>query len=92
MGGGNVVQAGATLREGDLKRNGVASVEAIYDLVYNGRGKMPGYGTGCTPKVEIASYYCQGAQVLGCLVSICPEFLVTSCDPTSMIPKGKLPF
>ncbi|BDA40374.1 probable cytochrome c6 [Coccomyxa sp. Obi] len=50
VGGGNVVQAGATLREGDLKRNGVASVEAIYDLVYNGRGKMPGYGTGCTPK------------------------------------------
>ncbi|CAL8467335.1 g6872 [Coccomyxa elongata] len=50
VGGGNVVQAGATLREGDLKRNGVASVEAIYDLVYNGRQKMPGYGTGCTPK------------------------------------------
>ena len=49
------MQAGATLREGDLQRNGVASVAAIYDLVYNGRGKMPGYGTECTPKVILAS-------------------------------------
>ncbi len=57
------MQAGATLRDGDLKRNGVASVEAIYDLVYNGRGKMPGYGTGCTPKVMFASHHSQGAQV-----------------------------
>ncbi len=45
-----MVQAGATLKEGDLKRNGVATVESIYDLVYSGKGKMPGYGTGCTPK------------------------------------------
>ena len=51
MGGGNVVQAGATLKEADLQKNGVASVEAIYDLVYNGKGKMPGYGAGCAPKV-----------------------------------------
>ncbi len=53
MGGGNVVQAGATLKEADLQKNGAASVEAIYDLVYNGKGKMPGYGAGCTPKVRI---------------------------------------
>ena len=53
MGGGNVVQAGATLKEGDLQKNGVASVEAIYDLVYNGKGKMPGYGAGCAPKVRV---------------------------------------
>ncbi|EIE22508.1 hypothetical protein COCSUDRAFT_83465, partial [Coccomyxa subellipsoidea C-169] len=52
VGGGNVVQAGATLREGDLKRNSVATVESIYDLVYSGKGKMPGYGTGCTPKAS----------------------------------------
>ncbi|CAL5224974.1 g7748 [Coccomyxa viridis] len=50
VGGGNVVQAGATLKEADLQKNGAASVEAIYDLVYNGKGKMPGYGAGCTPK------------------------------------------
>lgn len=47
-----MVQAGATLKQADLQKNGVASVEAIYDLVYNGKGKMPGYGAGCTPKVQ----------------------------------------
>ena len=46
-----MVQAGATLKQADLQKNGVASVEALYDLVYNGKGKMPGYGAGCTPKV-----------------------------------------
>ena len=51
VGGGNMVQAGATLKEADLQRNSAASVEAIYDLVYNGKGKMPGYGAGCAPKV-----------------------------------------
>lgn len=55
MGGGNVVQASETLKEGDLKRNGVASAEAIYDLVYNGKGKMPGYGLTCAPKVQSQS-------------------------------------
>ena len=35
----------------ELKRNNVASSSQIYDLIYNGRGKMPGYGQGCTPKV-----------------------------------------
>ena len=52
MGGGNVVQGGASLRLPDLQKNGAASVEAIYDLVYSGKGKMPGYGAGCTPKVS----------------------------------------
>ncbi len=52
MGGGNVVQAGATLKQADLQKNGVVSAKAIYDLVYNGKGKMPGYGAGCTPKVR----------------------------------------
>ena len=47
-----MVQAGATLKQADLQKNGVPSVEAIYDLVYNGKGKMPGYGAGCTPKVQ----------------------------------------
>ena len=49
------MQAGATLRQADLQKNGVASVEAIYDLIYNGKGKMPGYGAGCTPKVRVSS-------------------------------------
>lgn len=50
-----MVQSGATLKMPDLQRNGAASVEAIYDLVYSGKGKMPGYGAGCTPKVRLHS-------------------------------------
>jgi cytochrome c6 len=51
VGGGNVVQPGATLSLRDLKRNGIESIEEIYDLVYRGKGKMPGYGVACTPRV-----------------------------------------
>lgn len=50
MGGGNVVAAGATLKTEDLQRNGVASPEALYKIIYAGKGKMPGYGTDCAPK------------------------------------------
>ncbi|KAK9824135.1 hypothetical protein WJX72_008036 [[Myrmecia] bisecta] len=49
-GGGNVVQGGASLRTGDLKRNGAASPEAIYEIIYKGKGKMPGYGKNCAPR------------------------------------------
>jgi cytochrome c6 len=52
IGGGNVVQAGKTLFTGDLERNGAGTPEAIYDLVYGGKGKMPGYGTSCQPRVR----------------------------------------
>ena len=52
IGGGNVVQAGKALFTGDLERNGAGSVDAIYELIYGGKGKMPGYGSGCTPRVS----------------------------------------
>jgi len=45
-----VVQAGATLKEADLSRNGVNSPEELFNLIYSGKGKMPGYGEGCTPR------------------------------------------
>ena len=48
--GGNVVQAGATLFPADLTRNGVNDAVAVYDIIYGGKGKMPGYGEGCAPK------------------------------------------
>lgn len=51
-GGGNVVQAGATLKLADLQRNGVADPDALFKVIYSGRGKMPGYGKECTPKVR----------------------------------------
>jgi cytochrome c6 len=49
-GGGNVLQAGATLSQGDLERNGMLDVEAIYKIVYSGKGKMYGFGEGCAPR------------------------------------------
>ncbi|DBA67487.1 TPA: hypothetical protein ACH3X2_001767 [Trebouxia sp. C0005] len=49
-GGGNIVQAGASLQTSDLQKNGAATTDAIYKLVYYGKGKMPGYGKECTPR------------------------------------------
>ena len=42
---------GATLKLADLQKNGAATPEAIYELIYKGKGKMPGYGINCAPKV-----------------------------------------
>lgn len=53
-GGGNIVQAGATLSLGDLQRNGVLDVDKIYQLTYSGKGKMYGFGEGCAPKGKCA--------------------------------------
>ena len=51
-GGGNVVAPGATLLAPDLTAAGLDSPEAVFKLVYGGRGRMPGYGTDCAPKVR----------------------------------------
>ncbi len=51
MNGGNVLAVGATLFAPDLERNGVATPEAVYKIVYGGKGKMPGFGKDCAPKV-----------------------------------------
>lgn len=42
--------AGATLFPADLAKNGVESPEALYKIIYSGKGKMPGYGLECAPK------------------------------------------
>ncbi|XP_047342065.1 cytochrome c6, chloroplastic [Impatiens glandulifera] len=49
-GGGNIIQPGATLGLKDLERNGVDSIEEIYNITYYGKGRMPGYGEKCTPR------------------------------------------
>jgi cytochrome c6 len=49
-GGGNVLQAGATLSTADLQRNGYGDPEAMYNLIYSGKGRMPGFGEECAPK------------------------------------------
>ncbi len=46
-----MVQGGASLSTGDLRRNGLLDAQSIYDLTYHGRGKMPGYGKDCAPRV-----------------------------------------
>ncbi len=46
-----MVQAGATLSTGDLRKNGMLDPDALYILIYKGKGKMPGYGKDCAPRV-----------------------------------------
>ena len=50
------MQGGKSLRPQDLERNGVYSPEAIFQLIYGGKGKMPGYGQSCAPKVSLACH------------------------------------
>eukprot|EP00250_Pteridium_aquilinum_P000372 c10404_g1_i1 orf=88-645(+) len=50
VGGGNIIQPGATLTSSDLQRNGVSAVNDIYKIIYSGKGRMPGYGEQCAPR------------------------------------------
>jgi len=50
-GGGNVVRRDATLAYDDLQKFNVTSPEQLFELIYNGRGSMPGYGEKCSPKL-----------------------------------------
>jgi len=52
IGGGNIQQPGSTLFTADLERNGVADSETLYSLIYSGKGRMPGFGKECTPRVS----------------------------------------
>jgi cytochrome c6 len=49
-GGGNIVKRDATLALDDLRKYGLDSPDALYQLIYSGKGSMPGYGAGCAPK------------------------------------------
>lgn len=48
--GGNVV-GGPTLQLGDLEKNGMLDTDALYNIIYSGKAKMPGFGSECAPKV-----------------------------------------
>jgi cytochrome c6 len=50
--GGNIIQAGATLFQADLVKNNAADADSLYRLIYAGKGRMPGFGQECTPKVQ----------------------------------------
>jgi cytochrome c6 len=42
----------ATLKLTDLQRNNTADPDAVYRVIYSGRGSMPGYGLECAPKLQ----------------------------------------
>jgi cytochrome c6 len=44
------VRRDATLQADDLRGYGLDSPDALYDLIYAGRGAMPGFGEGCAPR------------------------------------------
>ncbi|MCO5574588.1 hypothetical protein L7F22_028376 [Adiantum nelumboides] len=50
VGGGNIIQPGATLTSSDLQRNGLSSTDDIYKIIYSGKGRMPGFGELCAPR------------------------------------------
>lgn len=49
-GGGNILQAGATLSTADLERNGYGDPDALFRIIYGGKGRMPGFGADCAPR------------------------------------------
>eukprot|EP00889_Picochlorum_renovo_P007832 jgi/Picre1/34862/NNA_002328.t1 len=49
-GGGNIVKRDATLSLSDLQKYGLDGPDALYSIIYNGNGSMPGYGAECAPK------------------------------------------
>ncbi|GAB4820382.1 hypothetical protein N2152v2_007428 [Parachlorella kessleri] len=42
----------ATLKLADLQKQGLTEPGVVYDVIYNGRGQMPGYGLECAPKLR----------------------------------------
>lgn len=43
---------GSTLRLPELEQNGLSDPSALYKLLYEGKGRMPGFGEECAPKVS----------------------------------------
>ncbi|OKH38512.1 cytochrome C6 [Calothrix sp. HK-06] len=62
--GGNIVRRGKNLFKKALKRNGMDSIEAITELVTNGKNNMPAYKDRLTvPEIQdVATYVLQQAE------------------------------
>ncbi|KAL8141226.1 LOW QUALITY PROTEIN: hypothetical protein V2J09_007247 [Rumex salicifolius] len=76
VGGGNVIQPGATLFADDLVRNGVATEEEIYEITYSGEGRMPGFGEKCTPRGQCTF----GPRLLDEEIRLLAQFLNIETD------------
>jgi len=61
--GGNIIRRGKTLKQKALERNGYDSLEAIAQLVTQGKGNMPAYAERMTPEEiqAIAAYVLEQA-------------------------------
>ena len=58
LNGGNIVRRGKNLKMRALQRNKMDSVEAIADLVTNGKNNMSAYGDRLTPEeIYAVSHY-----------------------------------
>jgi hypothetical protein len=68
VGGGNIIQSGATLFQEDLIKNGFADNDSLYSIIYSGKGRMPGFGADCAPKVGVGRLCTQGTAQLVCVV------------------------
>ena len=56
--GGNIIRRGKNLKSRALKRNKVDNLEAMVDLVTNGKNNMPAYSDRLTPtEIETVSAY-----------------------------------
>ncbi len=62
--GGNIVRRGKNLKEKALKKYGIDSVEAISQLVTNGKNAMPAYKDRLTEQqiVDVSTYVLEQAQ------------------------------
>jgi cytochrome c6 len=47
-----VIAGGQTLFPEALARNGLLDEASLNTLIYGGKGKMPGYGADCAPKLQ----------------------------------------
>ncbi|NJN86502.1 MAG: c-type cytochrome [Leptolyngbyaceae cyanobacterium SL_7_1] len=62
--GGNIIRRGKNLRQKALEKNGYGSVEAIAQIVTNGKNNMSAYGDRLTPEQiqAVSSYVLEQAQ------------------------------
>jgi cytochrome c6 len=64
LNGGNIVRRGKTLKQKALEKNGVASLEAIAELVTQGKNNMSAYRDRLTPEEiqQVAAYVLERAE------------------------------
>lgn len=62
--GGNIIRRGKNLKQKALEKNGYDSVEAIAQIVTNGKNNMSAYGDRLTPEQiqAVSSYVLEQAQ------------------------------